>query len=142
MKNSQWDRDHLREIFQAAIAAVDPYRAVIRAFRAENNMLTAGGSVYDFKVFDRVLVVGAGKAAAAMTAAVEDALGDRIDRGIVVVKNGHAGKLTTIEQVEAAHPVPDEAGVQGTQRILELVRRADEKTLVSVSFRAAAHPCS
>jgi glycerate-2-kinase len=109
---------------------VDPYRAVAKAFRIENDRLFAGGGVYDLSVFDRVMVVGAGKAAASMAAAVEDALGDRIDRGLVVVKYGHAGKLRMIEQVEAAHPVPDEAGVQGTLRILELVRRTDEKTLV------------
>jgi hydroxypyruvate reductase len=128
MKNIQ--QDHLRELFNAALAAVDPFRAVTRALRTEHNMLTAGGSVYDLKFFDHVLVVGAGKAAAAMAAAAESVLGGRIDRGAVVVKYGHGGKLSTIEQVEAGHPVPDKAGVQGTQRILELVRRADEKTLV------------
>ena len=118
------------EIFNAALSAVDPYRAVTRALRVESGMLTAGGSVYGLDVFDRVIVIGAGKATASMAVAVEEVLGDRIDRGIVIVKYGYAGTLTSIEQVEAAHPVPDEAGVQGTQRILEMVRRADEKTLV------------
>jgi hydroxypyruvate reductase len=126
MKNSAL----MLEMFNAALEAVDPRRAVIKAFRVENNMLTAGGSVYGLDVFDRVIVVGAGKATASMAAAVEEVLGERIDRGIIIVKYGHAGELSTIEQVEAAHPVPDEAGVQGTQRILEMVRRADEKTLV------------
>ena len=128
MKNIH--QEQLRELFNAGLTAVDPYRAVTRALRIENGILTAGGSVYDLNGFDRVLVVGAGKAAAAMAAAVESILGGRIDRGAVVVKYGHGGKLSTIEQVEAAHPVPDNAGVQGTQRILELVRHADEKTLV------------
>jgi glycerate 2-kinase len=126
MKN----RGSLLDMFNAALEAVDPHSAVIKAFHVENTMLTAGGSVYSLDVFDRIIVIGAGKATAAMAAAAEEVLGDRIDRGIVIVKYGHAGKLSTIEQVEAAHPVPDEAGVQGTQRILDLVRRADEKTLV------------
>jgi glycerate 2-kinase len=126
MKNS----GPLLDMFNAALAAVDPHRAVTRTFRIENDRLFAGGGVYDLSAFDRIMVVGAGKAAASMAAAVEDVLGDRINRGIVVVKYGHAGKLRKIEQVEAAHPVPDEAGVQGTQRILELVRRTDEKALV------------
>ena len=127
-KNIQ--HDQCRELFNAALAAADPFRAVTRAFRVENNMLTAGGSVYVLNVFDRVMIVGAGKATSAMAAAVEEVLGDRIDQGIVVVKYGHTGNLRKIEQHEAAHPIPDEAGVQGTQRILELVRRADAKTLV------------
>lgn len=120
----------LLDMFDAALSAADPYRAVIRALRVEGNTLTAGGSVYDLGVFDRVVVIGAGKATASMAAAVEDVLGDRIDQGVVVVKYGHTGKCRKIEQVEAAHPVPDEAGVQGTVRILDLARRADEKTLV------------
>lgn len=128
MKNIQ--RDQLRKIFQAAIAAADPCTAVTKALRIENNALTAGGSVYDLNAFDRVIVVGAGKASASMAAAVEDVLGDKIDQGIVVVKYGHTGKLKIIEQIEAAHPIPDEAGVEGTERILELARVADEKTLV------------
>lgn len=123
-------RDRLVEIYRAALAAVDPYNAVIRAVRVENNKLAAGGSVYDLNHLDRIIIVGAGKATAAMAAAVEDVFGDKIDQGLIIVKYGHTGKLTTIEQVEAAHPVPDEAGVQGTQRVIEIVRRADEKTLV------------
>lgn len=124
------NKESLLDMFSAALSAVDPYRAVIKALRVENNVLTAGGSMYKLDVFDRVIVVGAGKASASMAAAVEDVLGDKIDHGVVVVKYGHTGKLRTIEQLEAAHPVPDEASVEGTVRILELVRGADEKTLV------------
>jgi len=124
------NHDPLMDIFKAVVSAAGPYRAVTRALRRENNMLFAGGRVYRLASFGRIIVVGAGKAAGPMAAAVEDVLGGRIDHGIVVVKDGHAVKLKTIEQVEAGHPIPDESGVQGTRRILELVRNADEKTLV------------
>jgi hydroxypyruvate reductase len=124
------NREPLLDIYNAALAAVDPYHAVMRALWVENNALHAGGGVYALHAFDRIIVVGAGKATAPMAAAVEDVLGESLDNGLVVVKYGHAGRLKTIEQVEAAHPIPDEAGVQGTMRILDLARRADEKTLV------------
>ena len=120
----------LPDIFNAALSAVDPYRAVIKAFRVENKVLMVGGGVYHLDAFDRVLVVGAGKASASMARAVEEVLGEKIDQGILVVKYGHARKLTTIEQIEAGHPIPDHAGMQGTQRILAAVRQADERTLV------------
>jgi glycerate 2-kinase len=123
-------REPLMDIFNAALAAVDPYRAVIRALRVENNIVFAGGNAYRLDAFDRIIVVGAGKAAAGMAGAVEDVLGEVINGGVIVVKYGHAGTLKRIEQIEAAHPIPDEAGVQGTQRIIDLVRRADERTLV------------
>jgi len=120
----------LIDIFNAALAAVDPYHAVIRGITFENNCLHAAGAAYELDDFSRVLVVGAGKATARMALAIEDALGDRITEGLIVVKEGHTAPLKTIRQVEASHPVPNEAGVEGTKRIVDLVRAADEKTLV------------
>ena len=122
--------DHLIDIFNAALAAVDPYHAVIRAITIEHNCLHAAGAAYELDTFDRILVVGAGKATARMALAIEGALGDRITEGLIVVKEGHTAPLKIIKQVEASHPVPNEAGVEGTKRIVELVRAADEKTLV------------
>ena len=121
---------HLIDIFNAAVAAVDPYHAVIRALTIEHNCLHAAGAAYELDIFDRILVVGAGKATARMALAIEGALGDRITEGLIVVKEGHTAPLKIIKQVEASHPVPNEAGVEGTKRIVELVRAADEKTLV------------
>jgi hydroxypyruvate reductase len=124
------NNEPLLDMFNAALLAVDPYRAVIKAFRVENNALMVGGGLYNLDVFDRVVVVGAGKASASMAGAVEDVLSEKIDQGIIVVKYGHGRKLTTIEQIEAGHPIPDHAGMLGTQRILDAVRQADERTLV------------
>ncbi len=118
------------EIYNAALTAVDPYTAVTRAVRIENGYFHAAGARYDLGAYSRILLVGAGKATARMALAMENALGERIAEGLIIVKKGHAAGLRIVEQIEAGHPLPDEAGVQGTQRILELVRRADAKTLV------------
>jgi hydroxypyruvate reductase len=74
--------------------------------------------------------LGAGKAAAKMASAVEELLRDRISSGIVIVKYGHSLPLSLVEIVEAGHPLPDEAGVAGTTRIINLLRRATEEDLV------------
>lgn len=123
-------RSHLVDIFNAALAAADPYRAVNRALRIEKSRLYAGGAAYSLDGFSRVIVVGAGKATARMAKAVEDALGERIAKGVIVVKHGHTAPLRIIEQVEASHPTPDEAGARGTRKVLDLVRAAAEETLV------------
>ena len=123
-------REQAVSMFNAALSAADPYGAVIKALKVGNNALLAGAGEYDLGPFARIVVVGTGKATAAMAAGVEQVLGKRIDRGIVVVKYGHTRKLGTIEQIEAAHPVPDAAGERGTARILDLARGADERTLV------------
>jgi hydroxypyruvate reductase len=119
------------EIFRAAIAAVDPGAALRRALRYDGaRLMLPDGSVYALERFDRLLVVGAGKGAAVMAQAAESLLGDRLTAGLVVVKYGHAVPLRTIELAEAAHPVPDAAGLAATARILRLLEGADERTLV------------
>lgn len=120
----------LTGIFNAAIAAVDPYRAVLRFARIGNGCLHVGDADFDLAAFEHIIVVGAGKATARMAQAAEALLGERISAGLIVVKDGHRLPLTIIEQVEAAHPVPNEAGEAGTKRILEMVQAADAKTLV------------
>lgn len=118
------------ELFEAALAAVDPYRAVLNAVKVVDGRLQLADAGYDLNVFERVLVVGGGKATARMAQAVESLLGARISQGLVVVKYGHGVPLQFIEQVEAAHPVPDAAGEAGALRMLDMVRAADDKTLV------------
>ncbi len=121
----------LAEIWRAAIGAVDPYNAVKRAIHLKHGRLIVSGSDQDLSIYPRILVVGAGKATARMAEAAESILGDRIAEGLIIVKYGHTDEaLRAIAQAEAGHPIPDAAGVEGTQRLLELVRSADDRTLV------------
>jgi glycerate 2-kinase len=120
----------LRDIWHAALRSADPYTAMFRSLRVEGGRILVAGAAYEVHAFQRIVVVGAGKAAARMALAAEDLLGARISEGLVVVKHGHTVPLRTIRQVEAAHPVPSEEGVEGTRRILEMVQHADAKTLV------------
>jgi hydroxypyruvate reductase len=77
----------------------------------------------------RTVVIGAGKASAQMAKAFEAAWPGHIS-GLVVTRYGYAEKCQRIEIVEAAHPVPDEAGALATQRLLELVSGLSEDDLV------------
>jgi glycerate-2-kinase len=89
-----------------------------------------GESAYSLKTINKIFVVGAGKASAAMARAVEAVLGDRIDDGLVITKYGHAVPLTNCRVMEAAHPVPDENGVKATVALLDLLSTADPGDLV------------
>ncbi len=86
----------------------------------------------DLSDFDRVLVLGFGKAGARMAQGAEDALGSRISSGLVAVKTGYLEDLERIRLLEASHPVPDSSSVEASRRILGLAREADERTLVLV----------
>jgi len=119
------DKATLEDIFRAALAASDPYRAVEKYTEAIRNEYQSGG-------FRRLVVVGLGKAAFTMARALHDRLGVRIDQGIVVTKYGHADPavhLGTVEVYEGGHPLPDENGFQATRKVIDLRGTLDESTL-------------
>ena len=127
----------IRRVLAAAIQAVDPYTAVLNSLRREmqgqGDLLWAGGQTYDLAAVRRILVLGAGKAGAPMARAVSDLLGERIHVGLVVVKDGHASPLSRgarIEIREAAHPLPDERGVQAARGIRALLDGLTREDLV------------
>ena len=124
-------RSDVWEIFDAGLKAADPNEAVKRAIKLdESGLLVVGAREYELSQFDRILVVGAGKAAAPMALALENLLGPRISKGAVTTKYGHGLSLKIISLTEAGHPLPDEEGFAGTERILELLEGADENTLI------------
>ena len=106
--NTTWNdesaRAALRRIFDAAVKSADPAAAVRRHLPE--------------KPRGRCVVVGAGKGAAVMAAAVDAAWPDVDVSGVVVTRYGHAVPAGRIEVLQAAHPVPDEASVQASTRIL------------------------
>lgn len=80
--------------------------------------------------FERVFVVGAGKAGAAMAAAVERVLGRRIAGGVVNVPDGAVARLRRIRLNAAGHPIPDERGVAGASQIAAIARAAGARDLI------------
>ena len=113
----------LRDSFDAAVAAADPLRIVAAHLPAP----PARG---------RTLVVGAGKAAASMAAAVEAAWpASAALSGLVVTRYAHGCPTTRVRVIEAGHPVPDAAGEQAAAEILDQVQAltADDLLLVLVS---------
>jgi hydroxypyruvate reductase len=123
-------RTDARHIFDAALLAVDPEKAIHRYVRRTDHMLSVDQQAYDLKAFRHIYVVGAGKAGGLMAAALESILGDRLTGGVVNVKYGHTVPVHRIELIEAGHPIPDDAGVQGAARIVRLLESLDEEDLV------------
>jgi len=108
----------LRRMFDAAIASAQPARCVPPHLPRPQE-LGAG----------RLVVVGAGKASAAMARAVE-ASWDGPLSGLVVTRYGYGAPCRRIEVVEAAHPVPDESGLHAARRMLETLRGLRPEDLV------------
>jgi hydroxypyruvate reductase len=119
----------LRAILDAGLAAVAPDGALARHVRLQGDHLLVGDAPYALES-RRLLVVGAGKGAAPMAAALEELLGDRLTQGLVVVKEGHGLPLARIRLAEASHPVPDERGESATHEMLRMAQSAGEHDLV------------
>lgn len=122
-------RDALR-IFKAALSAADPAVAIRSHLRLTGNHLAVNGKRYDLRRFRRIFVIGAGKASASMALALEKLLGPSITGGMINVKYGHTAPVRRIELNECGHPIPDENGVRGAQRIAHIAREADEHDLI------------
>lgn len=123
-------RKHALQIFRAALEAADPYAAVLRHLRFDGRTLIAGRRRYPMAGFDRLQVIGAGKAGAAMARAVERLLGRRITGGVVNVPDGTAAHLRRVALNKAGHPIPDQRGQEGALRILEIAREAGPRDLL------------
>src|SRR5271155_1779885 len=100
----------LRHMFDAAVASAQPALCVPPHLPAAPR--------------GRLIVVGAGKASAAMARAVEENWSGPL-AGLVVTRYGYAVPCKHVEIIEAAHPVPDAAGMRAAQRMLERVRGLD-----------------
>jgi hydroxypyruvate reductase len=113
-------RTLLRRLFDAAVAAAQPALCLPAHLPPRPR--------------GRTLVIGAGKASAAMARALEDHWEGPLE-GLVVTRYGHEVSCQRIEIVQAAHPVPDTAGLQATARILDMVQGlgADDLVIALIS---------
>ncbi len=127
---NQDQRQRAIAIFQAGLRAVEPIAAMKSYCQLSGSLLSIDGSNYDLDRFEKILVIGAGKAGASMARAMEEILEERISDGIIVVKYGHLDELKKVRIREAGHPVPDQNGYLGARAIYQLASTADEKTLV------------
>ena len=126
------------QVMAAALNAVDAYQCVQSHLSLSGDRLTVNDERLNLGAFDRVFLVGVGKASVPMTMAVLDRMGSRITRAVALTKDakflaqdGYLGKLVVLQ---GAHPVPDERSVAATQKLLELIPALTERDLVLMAI--------
>jgi glycerate 2-kinase len=119
-------RAFLADLFHVAVAAAQP-TLVMQAFMPE-------------KPVGRTIVIGAGKASAAMARAFEQHWPHAIDRSAVVTRYGYAEPCERTRILEAAHPVPDAAGLEAAKILLETIKglHADDLVVALISGGGSA----
>ena len=141
-------RKQVQTIIDATLAAVDPAAALLRHLTLHGDQLhlapsrasRGAGRHYDLTRYQEITVIGAGKASAPMALAVEQLLGKRIAAGLVLVKHGYTVPTGRVRLIEAGHPVPDRAGLDGAREIIALAQRAgpDDLVIALISGGASA----
>ena len=124
-------RRQVIEAFKEAIRASDPRAITRQHVRLQDGKLIAGPTKLDLSHYDRVFVIGGGKASLGMALEIERILGDRVTDGIVNIPNYLTRRpgSNRVKLNPAAHPIPSMKGVIGVEEMLRLVgRRGDAQT--------------
>lgn len=122
--------DKAHRIIHATLKALSAQELIRRNVIVAGNRLRIGEEDYPLNRYRRLFILGAGKASAAMAVALEDMLGERITRGLVITKYGHSLPAKYVEIREAGHPVPDVQSLRHTNDLLELAKQASADDLV------------
>ena len=117
---------------EAALASVNPKMLLESQVLVEDSILCAGEHRFDLREVENIFVMGGGKASGAMTLAIEKVLGGRLTEGIVNVPKGDKHKTRIVRTMEAGHPLPNEASVEGARQMLAVAENAKRDDLVIV----------
>ena len=123
-------RDLALQCLEHAVNAAEPKQLIRAKMRIKNDHLLIEDCTFDLGKFKHVYVVGGGKAGGKMAQAIEDIMCKYVTAGVINIPYGTRQKTDVIELNEASHPVPDEAGVTGTLRIMALAEQAKEDDLI------------
>jgi hydroxypyruvate reductase len=124
-----------KAIFSKALSAVKPSKILKERIRIEKDYLLIkmdenSEKIFDLKSFDKIFLVGTGKASNSMAQAVEEIFGNWMTKGLITTKYGHLLPLKKTEIIEAGHPIPDQNGYEGAKKIKNLLKKSGPKDLV------------
>jgi len=118
------------DIMEHALTAADPYTAIEKLVHLDDHWLSVGDLQFNLEEYERLFILGAGKASRRIAQVLEDILSDWITGGLFVLKHGDMANLKQTDVVYAAHPVPDENSYQGAKGLFDLANSFTEKDLV------------
>ncbi|MCF6269611.1 MAG: glycerate kinase [Melioribacteraceae bacterium] len=129
---------NIKLLFDEGIKAVQPSTLINQAIKLDGNLLEITDVNQNIKQinlddFEKIFVIGAGKASASMAEELEKIFAKsnyKIECGIIVAPYNTKNNLKVIEIIEASHPLPDKNGVEGAEKIIQLCSDATENDLV------------
>lgn len=121
---------YAEQLFRTGIDRVLPDQLIRLQVKIEGDLLYLADRSFALDAFRHIFIIGAGKATALMASELESILGERLTAGHIVVKQGQGCTLKRIKVSEAAHPIPDQRGVEATKELLAMAEKAGKEDLV------------
>ncbi|MGH9428198.1 MAG: glycerate kinase type-2 family protein [Terriglobia bacterium] len=122
-------KETAKRVFLETLKAIEPESIIKQRLRVDGETLSLGSEQIPLDTFTEVVLIGLGKASLKMGSAVENLLGDRIKRGLLVTDR--RSKMTLRSEVlVGGHPLPDGNSLIAGERIVELVRSCGESSLI------------
>lgn len=121
--------DDARLIFHRTLKAVDPKTVIRKKIKLKENTLCVEKQEIDLSRFKEIVLIGFGKASLKMGEAIEELLGDRIKKGLLVCDRRRNVKVKS-DVIIARHPVPDANSLEAGRRIVSLVQSCDKNSLI------------
>jgi len=143
LRENPWG-ERVARILAASLKAVDPAVGVQRHLTRQGNTLTLSDMTYNLNDYQRVFLIGIGKACLPMAQAAAEILGDDLTEGILIPKADPALSIpslpASVQVYPAGHPVPDHRGVAATHKVIALLEntQADDLVLILISGGGSA----
>ena len=118
------------DIIEHALEAANPYSAVMGLLQLDGDLLRIEDLILDMSNYERIFIIGAGKASLGIAQALEEILGDRIEDGLVVLKYGSETDFTKVRTLFASHPYPDQNSHLGGRLLMDFAEPFTENDLV------------
>ena len=122
-------REHLEQIYQAALEAVDPGPAVRRALSLSDFELRAQGRTYNLRSYRHIFLVGVGKASVPMAEALLALFPREVHAGVLVTRD-QPRQIPGMEVLQTGHPIPDRRGLAASEKIIDLLKQITHEDLL------------
>ncbi len=126
-------REVVLKVTDEVLDRLDCYKYLKKLIRRDGDTLTIGHQAVDLSKYERVYAFSSGKAGNHMARAFEEILGDRLTAGVTIIKIKEDIDVQTLKKTEifvGGHPLPNEEGIEGCKRMLEIADQMNEKDLL------------
>lgn len=123
MTDNTVQKEHVKQIFEAAVNAVQPSNIIPNILSIRDDRFRIGEEILPFTHFENIYVAGAGKATAAMAYEVEKVLGNHLAEGVIAVRDTSDLPLKYTRAIVAGHPLPNRNSVIAAEEIEKILKK-------------------